>query len=223
MRKRVVNRKKSTFLKLAQKKEFFMNFRNLSYAAVLLPLLASGQNLIWNSGFELGMGNWDFWQLPSSKKLIPFTPAIQATTENPAEGRMCAKIMSLPGWELERPLLFSHSFALEPDTDYIVSCDLRSDVPGAYIRLSVSNDQRPLTPDHNGKLPPFNLKTVKMQKNQSFSMPTISLGKEWKNYSFSFKTAPATRSGTFKLEYNGSQNIKRTIFWIMSELKRKRR
>ena len=108
-------------------------------SALFFSALAAGaaENLVFNSGFEMGTDGFAIVRIlePEVNPGLKFLP-LKTDTENAASGKRALRIENPNGEFYE---LHTKSFQLKPETDYTVSVKAKSDAPGAKIRLIIYN------------------------------------------------------------------------------------
>jgi hypothetical protein len=142
----------------------------LSVLLVSLCLsLASAENLIFNSGFELGDCGFvvEKYLRPETNPGLEYAaPHVDRSTFT--EG---AQSLRLPNGYAESFDLQSREFQLTPGQWYTFSVDLKSSIDKYPVALSLVTVRE------------FRRRTVKQQRQ-------FVVGKEWKRYSFTFKAYP---------------------------------
>lgn len=141
-------------------------------SALFFSALAAGaaENLVFNSGFEMGTDGYAIVRIlePEVNPELKFLP-LKTDTENAASGKRALRIENPNGEFYE---LHTKSFQLKPETDYTVSVKAKSDAPGAKIRLIIYNV---------------------VNSSWNVHARVWMLDKAYKNYSFTFNTG---KSGT---------------------------
>ena len=94
-------------------------------AALLASAAASGGNLVYNGGFELGTDGFALHRIITRKDLkhIP----LELDSANAARGKFALKMANPDGDYFE---LYVSAFPLKPGTDYVFSMSAKTDVSG---------------------------------------------------------------------------------------------
>lgn len=171
---------------------------------------ASAGNLIWNSGFELGTGNWDSQTVlkkPDHKFSEENGSVLETVTGDVPGGRTALKIRAVNGRRWTH--VQSHCFALKPNTGYTVSFFARAEEENTPMEYCVFNYQRELVRRPDGTPLPSDSQKFAAMKIKEFGKKQIMLSKKWKHYSCSFSTSGETRVGTlrFTLKPNVSNAV----------------
>ena len=120
---------------------------------LLLAASLSAENLIWNSGFELGCGNWEGNTIMEGvTQPRERCTSMKVTSGNVARGKYALHIPPQPG-RIDT-LISSHSFTVKENSDYNFSFDAMTDRPGTAVSVTVTSGQRKLVRDEAGNILP---------------------------------------------------------------------
>lgn len=136
----------------------------LSFGVVVFLLTAASGNVVFNSGFELGLDGYELnWLSNPFKNPKLLFPSPRIAYENPAAGKQYLRIDNPFGEVFE---LHSREFRLEAGKSYTASLMARGEAPDSSLELTVYG----MMPDQRW----FGYKK------------TFQLTTEWQEYSFSF-------------------------------------
>jgi hypothetical protein len=158
--------------------------RHLPSLAIFLVLisggLASAENLIFNSGFELGEAGYSIvkYLREAGNPALQFE-GLAADTEDLVSGKSSIRIPNRFGESVE---FYSTEFELQGDSLYTLSVSMKSTVKACPVRLQVYS---------------VNFETKK--REWVVHCKDVSVGTAWKRFVYAFKTGTG-RGGYYKLK-----------------------
>lgn len=182
----------------------------LLLAAGLIAVSGFAENLIYNSGFELGSSNWDYQSLfrkPDTKPYAEKGDSLRIVTEPVSSGQYAMAIKPLKLRVLT--WINSHSFVLKPNTEYTISFDACSDHEKVSLGCRIMNFRRNLRRDASGKILPASMQNGTSGKMTEFAKNSVKLTKKYQRFSKTFRTDSATQAGTLQFQ---APKGKATIF-----------
>lgn len=167
---------------------------------LLLAASLSAENLIWNSGFELGCGNWEGNTIMEGvTQPRERCTSMKVTSGNVARGKYALHIPPQPG-RIDT-LISSHSFTVKENSDYNFSFDAMTDQPGMSVSVAVTSVQRKLVRDEAGNILPPEAQMQAAPELKNVARKFLRLSGHWTRYSISFRTDAVTKSCTVRFHF----------------------
>ncbi len=167
---------------------------------LLLTASLSAENLIWNSGFELGCGNWEGNTIMKGvTQPRERCTSMKITDRYAARGKYSLHVPPQRG--RLGTLISSHSFTVKENSDYIFSFDAMTDQPGMAVSATVATAQRKLVRDEAGNILPPAKQMQAAPELKIIARKLLRLSERWTRYSIVFRTDAVTKSCNVRFHF----------------------